>query len=666
MRKLTYLLTTILLTSCFKSQDVGIKSDAQYELEKITIPENFDFNTSTTVSIDLQIPEAYRKATISFMDKSTLEGGVKIGTGSFDSEGHLHTTLTVPETWTSIYLESNYLGVPSFYLPVMGDEVELDYQDVFDQKVSVAQREQISTKSLNSSSNKRIASAVIHYLADNVDSNGVPDNLEPVNDTFDGDFIGDVNASFPESRPVPTYNPEYIADGNETDIVLNDDAEVFITYVAEGAGYKNVLGFYKYRVGFAPQTAAEIDTIFVAFPNISNAGAGGNLIPGNKVKLGEFEAGTAIGWVLLQNAWKGSNGISTSANRFYSEPSFNPEDSKNQHNVLLKDTQREIVLLGFEDLHREDRNQNPNRYGSDEDFNDAIFYVTATPGDAINTTNIRTITTSAPDTDEDGVDDNQDEYPNDPNKAFNNYFPSSSGYSSIAFEDLWPNKGDYDFNDVVVNYNVNLITNAENKVVELDMKILTRETVAGFENGLGLMFNFEPSKISSVTGMNYTKGLITNEANGCESQQQNAVVIFYDNAHDNLEQELDIHFEFSQPIEPELLGIAPFNTFVFANGVRGKEIHLPNELPTDLADESLFGNSDDNSSVGANNYYKTSENLPWAINISREYAIPKENVEISTAYKKFLQWVSSNGSSFPDWYEDKEGYRDASKLKLEN
>jgi hypothetical protein len=52
-----------------------------------------------------------------------------------------------------------------------------------------------------------------------------------------------IKASLPENYPVPYYNPQYIATGTETDILLYEEADVWITFVAEGAGNKNVLGF---------------------------------------------------------------------------------------------------------------------------------------------------------------------------------------------------------------------------------------------------------------------------------------------------------------------------------------------------------------------------------------------------------------------------------------
>jgi hypothetical protein len=188
--------------------------------------------------------------------------------------------------------------------------------------------------------------------------------------------------SLPEGYKVPVYNPQYITSGYETDLILDKDADVWVTFVGEGAGYKNVLGFYTYDINNPPTVAPTADKITIIFPNVSAAGSGGSLLVGNKVKIGSFTAGTGIGWVLLANAWNGTK-VTSGLWQLYSNPNFNPEAkaSDRQHNVLLKDTENQLVILGFEDIRRD--------YTScDQDFNDAIFYVTASPYDAIRTENI--------------------------------------------------------------------------------------------------------------------------------------------------------------------------------------------------------------------------------------------------------------------------------------
>ena len=56
---------------------------------------------------------------------------------------------------------------------------------------------------------------------------------------------------------------------------------------------------------------------------------------------------------------------------FYSLPNLNPEpEGEKQHNVVFYDTQSQLFVVGFEDVHR--------RQG-DNDFNDLVFSLIVTP-----------------------------------------------------------------------------------------------------------------------------------------------------------------------------------------------------------------------------------------------------------------------------------------------
>jgi len=219
------------------------------------------------------------------------------------------------------------------------------------------------------------------------DWRGTPLYLEAERDTVSIETLEMISNSLPESYPVPDYNPQYITSGYDTDIKLTKDADVWITFISEGAGYRNVLGFYTYDLENPQSTNPTAEEITIIFPNASALGSGGGLSVGDKVKIGSFKAGTGIGWVLLANAW--SERTETVGNglwQLFSNPNFNPEanESLRHHNVLLADPDNERVILGFEDIRRD--------YGScDNDFNDAIFYVTANPYEAIETTNFADI-----------------------------------------------------------------------------------------------------------------------------------------------------------------------------------------------------------------------------------------------------------------------------------
>lgn len=217
------------------------------------------------------------------------------------------------------------------------------------------------------------------YLGE-FNSEGTPLYLEE-SDVVSQETLDLVANSLPESYPVPEYNPHYISSGYDTDLIIDAPADVWVTFVSEGAGYKNVLGYYTYEIDNPSPIAPKPEDITIIFPNVSAKNSGGELEVGNKVKIGSFSPNTGIGWVLLANAW--SNGCVREGQwQLYSNTSYNPEADTElrHHNVLLSDPTGERIILGFEDIRRDNA-------GCDNDFNDAVFYITANPYAALRTAN---------------------------------------------------------------------------------------------------------------------------------------------------------------------------------------------------------------------------------------------------------------------------------------
>jgi hypothetical protein len=211
-------------------------------------------------------------------------------------------------------------------------------------------------------------------------SDGTPQYFAP-SDVVSNATLTLLRNALPEGYPVPTYNPQYISSGYDTDIKLTDSADIWVTFVDEGAGYKNVLGFYTYNLNSPLTTAPASSNITIIFPNVSKAGSGGSLVAGNKVWLGRFSPNTGIGFMLIADGWRNS-AVSNGNWKVYSNPAFNPEAnaSLRYHNVLIADSTNQRIILGFEDIRRD--------YGScDNDFNDALFYITANPYTAMQTDN---------------------------------------------------------------------------------------------------------------------------------------------------------------------------------------------------------------------------------------------------------------------------------------
>ncbi|GAL71545.1 LruC domain-containing protein [Jejuia pallidilutea] len=160
------------------------------------------------------------------------------------------------------------------------------------------------------------------------------------------------------------------------------------------------------------------------------------------------------------------------------------------------------------------------------------------------------------DTDGDGIVDSQDAFPEEANKAFEMFTPSKYGTGTIAFEDLWPYQGDYDFNDMALNYKTIAILNSNNLAVQIDLICKVKSNFAGYSNGIGIEIEgLQSDEIENVTGAIYTENYIQLNPNGTEANQDRAVIILTDNA-DNLVDETTISIILKEPTTTEAIGTA--------------------------------------------------------------------------------------------------------------
>ena len=98
--------------------------------------------------------------------------------------------------------------------------------------------------------------------------------------------------------------------------------------------------------------------------------------------------------------------------------------------------------------------------------------------------------------------------------------------------------------------------------------------------------------------------------------------------------------------------IGNFDPFLIRNKTRSFEIHRADFAPTAYADASNFGTGDDNSSQSQGKWYRTHENLPWALDLPIDFNYPAEFVSIVDAYPEFKGWAQSSGASNQTWYNN--------------
>lgn len=666
------------------SDDSGKDSDTEtYDYA------DFDFKTTASISVLIEVNSSENTAIDGvYVELYSINPLTESGTliedressllfsGTTNSSGQIESYVSPPATVETVYALSYYTGIERVIGKSADDYITFDF--------AVTARSSSTAKSTALKAGE-VTTVNGYYTLGSWSTYGVPDYLLSTGDQLDVDFLNKVTASLPENSPLPVTHPQYLANNNDASLELKEAGEVWITFVHEGAGWNNSLGYYTYDTGNPPSSVGDITDRTIIFPNVTNSSSA--LRAGDKVQLqyldpdtGEyttvFPAGKTVGWFLIAQGWTGSsqtfgNGLYT----HYSNTNLNVESDSDlqKHNVLLWDSERELLLIGFEDIRRDNN-------GCDQDFNDAIFYASVNPPTAVDNTIYQPID-SPVDSDNDGVSDVFDQYPNDATRAYGNFYPAEDIFGTLIFEDLWPSRGDYDFNDLVVDYNFAQITNSLNQVESVRAEFVVKAIGASYHNAFGIEINTDPSNVASVTGQLNTNDYLDIASNGTENGQDKAVIIIFDDAFNALPypgsgigvnvyedapyatpDTLVIEIEFINPVNYTSLGVPPYNPFIIIDRNRGVEVHLPGSPPTSLADTDLFGTGDDDSDINSSKYYMSDSYLPWGLNIPISLDYASEKNDIRDAYLYFDSWALSQGYSYPDWYSDKSGYRNNSKI----
>jgi len=265
---------------------------------------------------------------------------------------------------------------------------------------------------------------------------------------------------------------------------------------------------------------------------------------------------------------------------------------------------------------------------------------------------------------------NCDSYVPPVDTTFINYYPASDT-STLVFEDLWPNYGDYDMNDLVIGYKFKIVSYTINQVTDIYCTFIVRASGAGLQNGFGFQLPIDATDIINVNGVGDQDGYNIS-SNGTEIGNTMSTFIIYDDQHKFMsewntiknggicpQKTFNIHIQITpQTVSLQDLSIQDWNPFIVVGGIRGHEIHLSDYEPTTLMDLSIFGTGNDDSQPLQGKYYKSSTNLPWSLDIYGTFNYPSEKSDISDSYLHFQDWVLSGGVSFTDWWlNTSNGYR---------
>lgn len=647
-----------LICSCVDNQ-----RDLFEEPGKLSKDEYFDFDMNQSLTIDVdygfkneyavlfeiydQIPVEVNSETGSSVKKS-IEPIYRATTdkyGKFNEEG-----VSIPSAVSEVWLSSDYLGAASPVKIAIGADKRISFnQDAYIQ--SLLAKSSALSRGITTNEHKYLDDWTLLPGVD-WDNNGRPNNLSAEKNIPPASVLYNIKSIFnnKDGNNITKNHPEFF-DGNMiSDIPIIKDTEVSLVFVNSTAGWYNTVGYYTYPTNETP-TVDKIKKI-VAFPNASpvykSAGIGA-LVCGDEVKLkywneeknqfeDKFPAGVTIGWCLQGMGFnnKPKDGyaqgdIVAGMGTRYSTTDLNEagkDGVKRQRTVSLREEpSNQIVAIGFED-------------NIDLDYCDAIFYIHIAEKNAIDEGVIPPLPV-----DPEGPPTNEDNY------------TVRSG--TLLFEDLWPEQGDYDMNDVMIRYTSkvykSILTNRVYKIVDEYTPFHRGGYLA---NGFGYqLHNISNSDVSKITIESPSYAQKSQYMSGDrESGQSHPTILLFDdmlifNGKEEADRKYTVTIQVNDVSEKTVL--PPYNPFIFVESdkTRGKEVHLVKYPPTDKANLSLLGTGKDVSRPDEELYYVSVDLMPFALNMPVvNFPIPEEGVRIDESYPQFATWVKSNGKQSTKWY----------------
>lgn len=621
-----------------------------------------DFNYQTVISKQLEInilgndgnPIPFTPVLL--MDNSIEANGNILFKGATDANGKLSASIDIPAYYKRIVCNTGYIGVPRNLILTINNSTLQTFN------IGGFGLNQFETAPEDGSFNPAIGKKFVNKFSamlGNWNANGLPNYFSSPNTVFGSDISTNVAALLPEKFPLTVRRPDLLNDALTTrTIQIMNPCEVFITFAHESTRKRNTLFYYTYPTGNEPATINDIDSFYIILPNASFSKSGGELAIGNKVSLGFFNPGTTIAFGLAASGWMGGNnglnGVTTGTHLFFSNKQLNPETNaaNQQHVIMLNDQANLRLMIAFEDGFRED-------VSTDNDFNDLIIFTETMPVNSYDFNNIAILNPPA-DADGDFIPDVFDEFVNDINRAFSNTFPAT-GTATVAFEDTWPVKGDFDMNDIVIDFKHRIVTDAQNRVKDIEGFYTLRARGSNNQNSFAVEYPVLRSNITGFSG-GVLEGLA---ANATVRIFNNSVLEMAEYNTKNGEPFADtvnfvINFSLINPVQQSVIGLGIFNPFIWSNNNgrdRGFEIHLPGKNYTNLADITIFKTGDDNTDITGTNTYKSKDNLFWAICTPQRFEYPTEGNDITKAYPRFVNWVNTKGVLNANWYRNEPGLR---------
>lgn len=239
--------------------------------------------------------------------------------------------------------------------------------------------------------------------------------------------------------------------------------------------------------------------------------------------------------------------------------------------------------------------------------------------------------------------------------------PAANQYNVVAYEDLFPTRGDYDFNDAVIAYSYALGVNASGEVQEIRGTALLIARGSKYSHDWSLMIpvpGLSPNGVDSSdcavqrSADQQSPGLVANS--GCVISVYGSTSAARGIAWKAFVDTVEL-FPYT-----DLAGTSkdvPLNTpsNPAVNILLGPKATMTIQLQSPLPTLSEFGTDDPRLYVRNTNQTillttVDSQNFPFAMIMPKQWKWPIELTKIGDAYPSFLDYVSSGGVNAVDWY----------------
>ncbi|MEG0807406.1 MAG: LruC domain-containing protein [Alistipes sp.] len=269
------------------------------------------------------------------------------------------------------------------------------------------------------------------------------------------------------------------------------------------------------------------------------------------------------------------------------------------------------------------------------------------------------------------------------------YIPAKkNGWGTMLFEDLWPSYGDYDFNDMVANYKMQLYVDSNNQVEAMMVGVRIKAIGGSLPNDLYLQMtgSVTSDKIGDIIlQAPTTKGATMENVPSIDPKKNRAFFLFA-GMRDNKNKPAGSHFlntergkEIADDQMVELCAVVYFTEliplkkftftapdfFIMRKDKADKlfEIHCREYEPvfkdaykqalTDAnkPEPKLWYSSSDEPVWNEHGTIMANKNLVWGLNIPTDIRHAYEKQDFMVAYPEFKGWVESNGVQNLDWYK---------------